>query len=228
MRFTNVQFAHGEEITVSFRNQNASKTIVDGQPIFYIDAGIILADNNQSPASYYGPTNYMGIDATTPSDISSQQTSKWSLFAGIAKNAKTVGFPPGSTNPYVQGTASYAVGDVGEAVCYGFTQAIITMRTRLTSTDSWASIAAFSAGDQMIPETIGNGLSWAGTLPQGLAFATVGAGTAVTVSLGASLLALPPVVAGQSQASIQSNVSTYGATNLLADTYRMLVFVRAM
>lgn len=227
MRFTNVQFAHGEEITCSFRNENATKVIVDGQPVFYIDAGIVLGLNAQTPPSLYGPNNYAGIDATTPSDIAASQTTKWSLFAGIAKNTKTVGYPPSASNPYIQPPAQYAVGDVGEAVCYGFTQAIITMRTRLTSTDSWASIAAMSAGDQLVPETIGNALSWAGTLPVGLGFATVGAGTAVTVSIG-QLLALPPVVLGQSVASIQSNVSTYGATNLLADTYRQYVFVRAM
>lgn len=218
MRFTNVQFAHGEEITVSIRNQNAANAIVDGQPVFYINQSIIAASNVSTAGSAF-----LGIDVTTPSDIAAAQVSNWSLFAGIAKIAKNIGFPPSTTNPYLQGPAQLYVGDVGEACVYGFTDAIITMRTRLTSTDSWASVAAFSAGDLLIPETIGNALSRVSTLPTGVS--TTGAGSAITAPLQ---YALPPVVAGQSVASIQSNVSTFGAATLLADTYRMKVFVRAM
>ena len=99
--------------------------------------------------------------------------------------------------------ANLAKGLVAEAIVYGFTDAIVTRRTRAATTDTWASHAAITAGDVLIPETVGNNLG-------------VGAST-------------DPLrfIAAESKATQTTAASTHFAGQL-ADTARMKVFVRAL
>lgn len=134
-------------------------------------------------------TNW-GVDVRTLSTAGG--TSPQGFFAGIAKTEKVGGM---------------VVGDVSEAVVYGFTDAIVTRRTRAASTDTWASVASNGAGDEFLFDNVGNGLSRQSTVPN---------------TLGPIL-----VMGAGSQDTLPTRASTYLGTGL-ADTYRMKVFVRAM
>lgn len=185
MRFCNAQYLEKEVVTVSCRNNRSSGAILDGQPVFLQDIG--------------NATNF-GTDVILAGD----SNATFSLYAGIAKWSKLAG-----TSTQLTGAQ---VGDVFEAVAYGFTDAIITLRTRTSSTLSWNSSPAIGLGDQLVPETVGNNLQWSTTL---------GAGAAGV-----------PFAAAQTQASQSSGASNLtllsAATNALVDTIRMKVMVRSM
>lgn len=194
MRYTQVQNRETERISVSIKNANASLAILDGMPVFMntynqvqtdVTAGTSLDEN-------------LGVDVRTYSTATG--SSIGGLFLGIAKvnNLRT----PQSTG--------CIVGDIAEAICYGFTDAIVVRRTRATSTDTWATIASIGAGDQLVPETGNNYLTWSATF-----------------AIGA---AAPPIVAGQSVASLatfgsSANTNAVAAT---AETVRMKVFICRM
>jgi hypothetical protein len=186
MRFTNAQYLEKEVVTVSCRNNNAALAILDGQPVFLQDVG--KATNFGTDATLFSDANVSGVG----------------LVAGIAKWFKLAGNSAQLTGAQV--------GDVFEAVAYGFTDAIITLRTRATSTDSWSTSPAIAVGDAMAPETLANNLTRTTTLGNGAA--------------------IPPFVAGQSQASQTTGASNAtlngGVTTVTADTVRMKVMVRAM
>jgi hypothetical protein len=186
MRATTVQYLEKEVYTVACRNNRASGIILDGQPVFLQDVGVA--------------TNF-GVDACLFSDTTQAQLG---LLVGIAKWNKTVGI--------ISTPNGAAVNDTFEAICYGFTDAIITLRTRATSTDSWSSSPAIAVGDQLAPETVGNGLVRVGTLP--------------------SSAGNPVFVAAQSLATQTTQTSngtlTGGVSSNVADTIRMKVMVRAM
>lgn len=174
MRNTTVQYLEKEVQVVSVRNNNASAAIVDGTPVFYDD--------------FDTATNF-GVD------VKSASVPAGAIFCGIAKWNKTAGT---STT-----LAAAVVGDVFEAVTYGFTDAIITRRVRATSTDTWASVASAVSGQQFAQETTGGFL------------------TPSVASQGALIIGV------QAQVAIVTNASTYGGT-AIADGYRMKVFVRGM
>lgn len=187
MRFTNAQYLEKEVITVSCRNNNASLAILDGQPVFLQD---------------FGKATNFGTDTTLYSDTN---VSSLNLIAGIAKWSKLAG-----TSSQITGAQ---VGDVFEAVAYGFTDAIITLRTRLTSTDSWASIASIAVGDFATPESLANNLSRNGSV--------------VGVSLYPGFFFAQSLASAQSGNSSNTPLSAT-ATTVTADTIRMKVFVRMM
>jgi hypothetical protein len=174
MRFSNIQYLEKEVVTVSCRNNNASAIIIDGQPVFYDD--------------FNTATNF-GVD------VKNTSVPAGAIFAGIAKWNKLAG-----TTSTLTGAA---VGDVFEAVCYGFTDAIVSRRVRAASTDTWASVASTVSGAQYALETTGGNI------------------TPSVVSQGALIVGV------ESNASIATAASTYGGT-ALADGLRMKVFVRSM
>lgn len=182
MRFTNAQYLEKEVVTVSCRNNNATLAILDGQPVFY--QSVALATN-------------FGVDVSLASDAS---FSGYGLFAGIAKWSKLAG-----TATTITGAQ---VGDVFEAVAYGFTDAIIIRRTRSATTDSWGTMGALSANQQLDLDGAGNFLGLDNTVQ--------------------AAVALPPVVLAESAASAAGTGS--GTTNMvgLQWTQRMKVFVRTM
>lgn len=163
-----------------------------------LDGQPVYYDNNDVVAVNFG------VDVKTLS--TALGTSPVGLFAGIAK---------------INSNTGLLVGEVGEAICYGFTDAIISRRTRAASTDTWASVASFGAGDQLIGDSVNNGLLWKNALP---APEAIPAGsTGQTVTLPTPLF----MVGAQSQDTLPTRASTYLGT-ALNDTYRMKVFVRAM
>lgn len=123
MRFTNAQYLEKEVITVSCRNNNATLAILDGQPVFYQNLGFAV--------------NF-GTDVSLSSDTSWRG---YGFFAGIAKWSKLAG-----TASTITGAQ---VGDVFEAVCYGFTDAIVVRRSRAATTDSWGTAASVNGGRQL-------------------------------------------------------------------------------
>ena len=201
MRFTNIQFLEGERVTVSIHNLNASKTILDGQVVFALSYDQLSTNNAATP-----PTSLLhslGVDVMTANDAAGSTTNSGGLVAGVAK------VNPTTTNISTTGQASIPVGGVGEAVCFGFTDAIVQTRTRATSTDSWASTGSLAAGDQVIPETINNNLKWQGSL-----------------ALSAGRVAF---VLAQSLASIASQASNYASNGAsLYEATRMKVRVSCM
>lgn len=132
-------------------------------------------------------------------------SSPTAFFAGIVK---------------CQAAAGLAVGEVGEAVCYGFTDAIVTRRSRAATTDTWDTVPTFGAGNQLVGETTGNNLIHLGPIPQTEAIPSGSTGQTVT------LVAPVFVIAGESAASLPTTASSYGSG--LVDTIRMKVFVRVM
>jgi hypothetical protein len=158
MRFSNIQYLEKEQITVAVQNVNASKTFLDGQVVFAISWDLLNTDAVASPPTAL--TSSLGVAAQTANDAAGNVTNPQALAIGIVK------VNPTTYNTPTQGvaSASIAVGAVGEAVCYGFTDAIVQRRTRATSTDSWNTAASLAAGDQLIPETVNNNLTWQGTL----------------------------------------------------------------
>ena len=183
MRFSNAQYLEKEVVTVSCRNNRSSGAILDGQPVFLQDVGTA--------------TNF-GTDSVLFADSGANI----GLVAGIAKWYKLAGISSQITGAQV--------GDVFEAVAYGFTDAIITLRTRATSTDSWSSSPAIAVGDALAPETNANNLTRTTTLGNGAP--------------------AQPFVAAQSTASqsTQASGTSGGTAALTADTVRMKVMVRAL
>lgn len=189
MRFTNAQYLEKEVVTVSCRNNNASLAILDGQPVFL--QALNVATNFGTDVSLYSDTNFSALNLCVG-------LAKWSKLAGTSS----------------QITGAQAAVDVFEAVVYGFTDAIVTLRSRLTSTDSWASIASCAAGDFLTPESLANNLSRIGSV------------------VGVSDF-YPGFFAAQSFGTIQTGNSSNTpvsatATTVTADTIRMKVFVRMM
>ena len=201
MRFTNIQYLETERITVSIHNLNASRTILDGQVVFAISYDQL--GTNAAAAVPTSLINSLGVDVMTGIDAAASTTNSGGFTVGIAK------INPTTTNISTTGVASLPVGGVTEAVCYGFTDAIAQVRTRATSTDSWASVISSVAGAQWIPEVTNNNLVYQGTI--GLA------------------AALPAFIAAQSLASIASQASNYAANGAaLYETTRMKVRVCCM
>lgn len=196
MRFTTIQYAETERVTASIRNANASLAILDGMPVYMNSFDQVTTDTAASPPT--SSLNQVGVDVRSYSTATG--VSIGNLFVGIAK----------VNNSRVPQATGLVVGDFGEAVCYGFTDAIIVRRTRATSTDSWATIASFGAGDQLVPETGNNYLTWSQTQAIGAANAKV--------------------VAGQSQNSLTTFASSANtnAVTATAETVRMKVFICSM
>lgn len=182
MRFTTAQYLEKEVVTVSCRNNNAALAILDGQPVF-------LQSLNQA-------TNF-GTDATNYNEASGLGT-----FAGIAKWSKLAG-----NSVTISGAQ---VGDVFEAVAYGFTDAIIARQTRAATTDSWASAASHNAGHKVFFNGGDGDL---------LALGTAGPGNSDPVY---------PLILGESVAAFTGAGSESSNMVGLAWTQRMKVFVRAM
>jgi len=185
MRNATIQFLEKQVHTVSCRNTRAAGVILDGQPVYYND---------------FGTANNFGTEVVLFNDA----TAQIGLTVGIAKWQKTTGIIP-----TINGAA---VGDVFEAICYGFTDAIVTLRTRATSTDTWATIVGIAVGDVLAPETLGNNLTRVGTLP--------------STGNQAIFVAAQSIVSQATAAS--GGTLTGGASNLTVDTVRMKILVRAM
>lgn len=198
MRFTTAQFIENEVVTVSIRNNNSSAAIVDGQPV-YLDPYVSTTDK----VSTFG-----GVDVKSRSEATADNPAP--MFVGIAKIAKTAG-------------GSLAVGEVAEAVIYGFTDALVTRRTRAATTDTWASAAAVSCGDQVVGESTNNRLTRLGPVPQTLAIPSGSTGQTVTLPMPLY------VVMAQSSASIDTAASGFAnGAGKTYDAYRMRVFVRGL
>lgn len=172
---------------------------------------VSIRNNNASVAILDGQPVYLDNNNVTSVNLGvdvknfaeALGSSPLGLFVGIAKTNKSGGL---------------AQGDVGEAVVYGFTDAIRTARTRATSTDTWASVATFGAGEAMIGETVGSNV-----ILNARTIAVASGSTGQTVTSPLPFL----IFAGESQASIASAAST-GSNSSTVETYRMKVFVRAM
>lgn len=202
MRFTQIQYLEREAITVAVQNVNATKTFLDGQVVFADSWNDVQTQSNATPPT--AQLNSLGVCAMTANDVTGKVTNASGLTIGIVK------VNPTTFNISTTGQASIAVGGVGEAICYGFTDAIVQRRTRLTSTDSWNTQQTFAAGDQLIPETVNNNLTWLGSL-----------------NLSSPL---PNFIAAESQASLAS-FSSAGNTNAVTatvETIRMKVRVCCM
>lgn len=207
MRYTNVQYAERETVTVSFMNLNAAATIIDGQVVFAISQDLLTtyAANTTGQVAYI---NSLGVSAQTASDIFANITNPSQLVIGIAKVNSTVG------NLSATGQASVPLLGIGEAVCYGFTDAIIQVRTRSGTSASWNSVAAIGAGDQLTPETVNGYLTWVATIATGTEqFPFIAAQTkASQASLAAST----------------SQLNTNAAINATVETVRLKVRVMLM
>jgi hypothetical protein len=157
MRFTTAQYLEKEAITISVHNVSAnSKVWLDGQVVFAISYDQLVTNSGATP-----PTSLLqslGVDALIASDAAGSTTNSGTFALGVVK------VNPSTTNVSTTNVAQVGVGGVSEAVCYGFTDAIIQVRTRAASTDVWATVAG-AAGDQLIPETVNNCLKWSGTVP---------------------------------------------------------------
>lgn len=197
MRAGTVQGFGPAPVTISVRNNNASAVLVDGQAV-YFDPVIPATDQ----ISTYGSVDVKSRSEATAGSVAG-------MFAGIIKVP--------SNRPSIN------VGEMAEAVVYGFTDALVTRRTRATTTDPWAAAPPVTAGDQVAPESTNNRLIRIGPVPptQGIP-----AG-----STGQTITAPSPVqiVMAQDAASIDTAASSLpNGAGKLNDTYRMKVFVRAI
>ena len=165
---------------------------------------VILDNNNVSGVN-------LGVDVKRVSE--GLGTSPFGLLLGIAK---------------AQTTDGIIKGNLGEAVVYGFTDAIVTTRTRAASTDTWASVASFGAGDALVPETDGNNLKWQNFVPATTAIAVASHATGATAVLNVTYPVFLRINAGESMNSIATAGSAARNGSLLYDTARMKVFVRLM
>lgn len=156
MRFTNIQYLEGERITVSAHNVGTTKVWLDGQVVFAVSYDQVVTNNAATPPTSL--LNSLGVDAMIGSEAAASTTNSGTYALGVVK------VNPTTTNVSTANVAQVGIGGVTEAVCYGFTDAIIQVRTRATSTDVWATTNG-AAGDQLIPETVNNYLKWSGTIP---------------------------------------------------------------
>lgn len=156
MRFTTSQYLEKEVITVSVHNVDATKVWLDGQVVFAISYDQLVT--NAAAATPTSLLSSLGVDCMIASEAAGSTTNSGGLAIGIVK------VNPTTTNVSTTNVAQVGVGGIAEAVCYGFTDAIIQVRTRATSTDVWATTNG-AAGDQIIPETINNYLKWSATVP---------------------------------------------------------------
>lgn len=162
MRWNNCQYLEKEVATVSIQNLNASATIVDGQVVFAISQDTLTTYQGNTSGQVGPPSPYgLGVCAQTAADIVTNTTNPNALVIGIAK------VNPTTSNINTTGVASIPLLGVGEAVCYGFTDAIVQRRTRTGTSASWASAPAIAAGDQLVPESINGYLSWSQTVALG-------------------------------------------------------------
>lgn len=155
MRFTQIQYLEKEAITVSVQNLNAAKTFLDGQVVFAISNDLLVTDAGLSPPTAL--LSSLGVAAQTANDAATGTTNSGGFTIGVVK------VNPTTNNNNLNSQAAIPIGGVGEAVCYGFTDAIVQLRTRATSTDVWAATTLL-AGDQLGPETVNNNLSRVGTV----------------------------------------------------------------
>lgn len=156
MRFTNIQYLERECITVSVQNVNAAKTFLDGQVVFAISYDQLVTNAAATPPT--SQLSSLGVSAMTANDAAGSTTNSGAFAIGVVKVNPTTA----NTNLGAQ-TAATPIGGVTEAVCYGFTDAIVQLRTRATSTDVWAATTILAA-DQLGPETVNNNLSRVGTV----------------------------------------------------------------
>lgn len=207
MRYSNIQYVESEVVSVAIQNLNATLTILDGQVVGAINYNTLVTAAAASPPT--AGLNSLGVAAQTMNDLAGGTTNAQGLILGIAK------VNPTTYNISSTGAASLAVGAVGEAICYGFTDAIVQLRTRATSTDVWATTAAISAGDQLIPETVNNNLKSSGSVALGAARVQFVAAQSRAIS----------ITYASSTGTINPNVSAASAT---VETIRMKVRVCCM
>lgn len=132
-----------------------------------------------------------GLAVVLPATAAASKAS--SFFAGVLQ---------------VPGSASLAAGGIGDAQIFGMvTNAKITLATRATSTDSFASYASAAIGFALNLDTVGNGFTTSNTV--------------------AALTGLAYAILGQSIASSASTVST-SANTATSATASVKVFIRAM
>lgn len=198
MRFSNAQYLEKEVVTVSVRNNEASLALLDGQPVY---------GNNFQVA-----TNF-GVDVV--SNVSTTGQSPDTTFLGVLKWSKLAG-----TSSQITGAQP---GDVTEAVAYGFTDIILTRRTRAASTDTWPTVASVGFGNALIGESVGNNFSNAGIVPMLLAIPSGSTGQTVTLPSPIYVILASAVATLTTAASSFAN-----AAGLLYDAYRVKGFVRAM
>lgn len=163
MRTTVCQYLEKEGVTVSFRNNNTSAAILDGMPIFY---------------DPFDTATYFGVDAHSAPTAGGSSPNM--LVGGIAKAFN------------INDNGSISADEVGEAFCYGFTDAIVLVGTRASSNSTWASQATFGAGDILVPETVNGYLTWSATAAAGnakvyFAAGQTFAGTSTTVASASTL-----------------------------------------
>lgn len=144
-------------------------------------------------------TSTAGLDVKRPAE--GIGASFPGMLVGVIKDAPTTGI---------------AIGDIGQAVVYGFTDVIIVRRTRAATSDSWPTIPAITEFCQLVVNSLNDALTISGTLALG---AGVGGIFAAETSASSATLAS----ATASSHSIMSAFST--AT---AQTTRMKGFVRLM
>lgn len=206
MRYTNIQYVEKETVTVAIQNLNASAGIVDGQVVFAISQDLLTTYAANTSGQIAG-ANSLGVCAQTAADIFANITNPGQLVIGIAKVNSTV------ANYSSTGQAQIPLLGVGEAVCYGFTDAIVQRRTRAGTSASWATGPSIAAGDYLYPETVNGYLTWGGTVANG------------TVAQYA-------FVAAQSAASESTlttgTANTLAGTNATVETLRMKVRVTMM
>lgn len=206
MRYTNIQYLEKEAVTVSIQNLNASAAIVDGQVVFAISQDL-LTTYSTNTTGQIASLNSLGVCVQTAADIFANITNPSALVVGIAK------VNPTTANTGNSATAQLNLLGVGEAVCYGFTDAIVQRRTRGGTSASWPSAPAIAAGDQLTPETVNGYLTWASTLTTGLArFAFIAGQSA----------------ASESTLTTGATVNTAASSGATVETIRMKVRVTLM
>jgi hypothetical protein len=137
----------------------------------------------------------LGVDVKGYATTSSGLT----MLVGIAKTQKVGGL---------------VAGDVGEAIVYGFTDAIVVRRVRANSTIAWPTAPALGVGDQFVPETGNNGFTYSATQAVGANMINFAAGQ--TYASAATL------------ATSDNTGAASGFSAKTASTVRMKVFVRCM
>lgn len=157
MRGTTIQYNGADLRTVSFRNNNASGAILDGQPVV-LDAYVAATQN---------VSTYFGVDVKQPSE--GVGASFPGMILGIAKCQKSAGV---------------AIGEYGEAVVYGFTDVIVVRRTRAATSDSWPTVPAITEYCQLVVNSVNDALTISATLALGATPAGIFAGESYASSAG--------------------------------------------
>lgn len=204
MRFTTSQYLEKEVVTVSFGNLNASAAIVDGQVVFAISYDTLTTYSANTTGQQAGLSS-IGVAAQTAADIVANTTNPNALCIGIAK------VNPTTNNSNTGNLAQIPLLGVGEAVCYGFTDAIIQRRTRANSTASWPTAPSIAAGDMLVPESVNGYLTWS-----------------ATQALGAVQSPFAAAQSAASESTLTTGTLNTAATAATVETLRMKVRVTLM